>query len=166
MAVKSGKEKYNLDSDIAGKMLGNVFSACEAEPNKVSFDKIVSNSKLSFFTENLLITIASVLLLVTFFLPVFFPHNKALVSVNMDLVRELTVADSSMTENSFSISFYGDSLNTLDSYMEGIDGTKYSAIDYDREKNRITFPYTRGEYNIFIYDINGKVIHLLLSPHD
>lgn len=71
-----------------------------------------------------------------------------------------------MNEDSFQITFGGQALDINASYMEGADGHIVYAKEYDRFTNTIVFPYTPMEYNIYVYDMSGKGIHLLLTPHD
>jgi len=159
------KLKYNMDIKTADKMLQNVFSACDTTPNRVSFDKIVLRSRQNLFSDNLLIILACVIFALTFLTPLFFPHSNAFVSVDSSKGRELTVNSSEMTESTFSISFDGAPLDSGSSYMLGDDNTMVLPMEYDRETNTIVFPYVPMEYNIYVYDVNGKCIHLLLSPH-
>ena len=39
-----------------------------------------------------------------------------------------------------------------------------SVSSYDKKTNTVVFPYDNKEYNIYVFDTNGKSIHLLLSP--
>lgn len=160
------KRKVDIDIKTADEMLQNIFAACDMTPNRVPFDKIVLRSKLNLVADNLLIVIAALLFAVSFIVPLFFPHSRAFLSLSGDSARELTLADHGMTEDSFWISFGGSPLDFNECYMEGEDGHVVYAEKYDRFNNTIEFPYTRMEYNIYIYDVNGKRMHLLLSPHD
>jgi hypothetical protein len=69
-----------------------------------------------------------------------------------------------MKEDSFNITFEGNRIDISSSYMEGTDGSVIYASSYDDSTNTVTFPYDKKEYNIYVYDVNGKCIHLLLTP--
>ena len=159
------KNKYSMDINAAGSTLKNVFSACDTAPNAIPLEKIAERSRLSFFTDNLYIIIASVLLTVTLVAPLFFPHNSAFVSVDFSAGRPLTVTGSEMTQDTFSISVEGGVLSMEDSYMEGADDSYVAPSSFDSTGNTLVFPYSPQEYNIYLYDENGRCLHLLLSPH-
>lgn len=164
MTFLKRKNKYEMDVKSAGKMLENVFAACNTEPNQVPFDKIVLRSKQNLFTDNLFIVVTIVLFLITFVAPLFFPHGSSFLSVDSNMGRPLNVIDYQMTTESFSITFDGNTIDAGSSYMLGADDVTVMPSEYDRKTNTITFPYTPQEYNIYVFDINGRCIHLLLAP--
>lgn len=163
-AVK--KNKYDVDVEMADAMLQNVFKACDTEPNIVPLEKMVHRSRLNMFTDNLYIVLASVLFVLTLLMPLVFPHSKAFISADPNKGVGFSVVSSELTDTTFSITFESDALDSGACYMEGNDNSRVTAIEYNRETNTIVFPYAQMEYNIYIFDINGKAIHLLLSPHD
>lgn len=159
------KDKFNMDSKAAGQALENIFAACDTAPNKIPFDKILLQSRQNLITDNLYIVLSVVLFLMTFVAPIFFPHGSAFMSVDSAAGRPLTVVEHVMTDSSFSITFAGAPLDSGSSYMLGADNSVVYCQDYNRSSNTIVFPYYAQEYNIYVYDINGRCIHLLLSPH-
>ena len=159
------KAKYDIDLKTADQMLQNIFAACDTTPNRVPFDKIVLRSKQNLIAENLLIIISSILFLISFVAPLFFPHADAFLSVASPS-RQIELVDHQMNEDSFQITFGGQALDIKASYMEGEDGHIVYAEKYDRFSNTIVFPYIPIEYNIYVYDMSCKGIHLLLTPHD
>ena len=165
MADNNEKVTYKIDLETADSLLQNVFAACETTPNTVPLKKIEKRNKLNLFTDNLLIIIACAIFVISFFIPLFFPHSPIFVSVDAR-ARELTVVDHSLSETEFSVSFDGLALDYESSYMESADGVRVPASSYDRFENKITFPFEKGEYNIYVFDTSGRGIHLLLSPHD
>ena len=158
------KKTYSMDIDTAGKMLENVFAEAGSSPNKVPFDQIVSRNKQNLFTDNLFIVLSSVIFVITLILPLFFPHSRVLMSVDASSGRPLTVKEHHMEDSSFSITFDGLPVDVENSYMVDDDDVTVSAVSYDRKTNTVVFPYDNKEYNIYVYDTNGKCIHLLLSP--
>lgn len=159
------KKTYSMDINTAGKMLENVFAACDTKPNEIPFDKIVLRSRQNLFTDNLFIVLSIVLFVVTFLVPLFFPHSPIFMSLDKDSGRPLKVVAHEMTDDSFSITFEGSSLDIESCYMLGADDTTVTAIEYNRFDNTIVFPYVPQEYNIYIFDVNGRFMHLLLAPH-
>lgn len=158
------KTTYNMDIATAGKTLENVFAACDTAPNKISFDKIVLQNRQNLFSDNLFIILSAVIFVLSFFAPLCFPHSSIFMSADAGHERPLSVYDHVMTESTFSISFEGSTLDMSKCYMEGADDSVIYAIKYDRSTNTVVFPYVPMEYNIYIFDVNGKYIHLLLSP--
>ncbi|MBR6309111.1 MAG: hypothetical protein IKR39_10950 [Lachnospiraceae bacterium] len=158
------KKTYSIDINTAGKMLENVFAKAETSPNTVPFDKIVLRSKQNLFTDNLFIVLSSLIFVVTLLMPLFFPHSKMMVSVDAASSRPLTVKEHHMTESTFSITFDGLPVDVVNSYMVDDDDETVSIVEYDSATNTVVFPYDKKEYNIYVYDTNGKCIHLLLSP--
>lgn len=158
------KKTYSLDVKTAGKMLENVFNACDTTPNKVPFDKIVLQSRQNLFSDNLIIVLSIVIVLLTFVCPLFFPHSPIFVSVDSAYERTLSVMDHEMTGDTFKITFDGAPLDLENCYMLGFDDSIVKPCEYIRSTNTIVFPVEFQEYNIFIFDVNGKCIHLLLSP--
>lgn len=159
------KEEFSMDTKAAGQALENIFAACDTTPNKIPFDKILLQARQNLISDNLYIIITIVIFLCTFIAPLFFPHSSIFMSVDSTAGRPLTVAEHVMSEASFSISFDGAPLDAGSSYMLGADNSVVYCEDYDRNSNTIVFPYYSQEYNIYVYDINGRCIHLLLSPH-
>lgn len=166
MFFKRRRRKYDIDIKTADKMLQNVFAACDTTPNRVPFDKIVLRSRISLLAENILLIIAIVLFVASFIVPLTFPHSNAFISLSEDSGREITLVDHGMTEDSFWITFGGNPLDFNECYMEGADGHIEQAEKYDRFTNTIEFSYTPMEYNIYIFDVRGKRMHLLLTPHE
>ena len=158
------KKTYSMDIDTASKMLENVFAAANTSPNKVPFDKIVTRNKQNLFTDNLFIVLSSVIFVITLILPVFFPHSKVLMSVDAASARPLTVKEHHMEESSFSITFDGLPVDVEMSYMVDDNDDIVPVASYDKKTNTVVFPYDNKEYNIYVFDSNGKSIHLLLSP--
>ena len=165
MANMIRNKKYDIDIKTADEMLQNVFAACDTAPNKVPFEKIVSKSRQNLFSDNAFIVVAILIFVATFFCPLFFPHGSVFMSVDSSVGRPLTVVAHEMTEDTFSISFDGLSLDVANSYMVSADNAIILPMEYNRNTNTIVFPYTPSEYNIYVYDIKGKCLHLLLSPH-
>ncbi len=158
------KKRYEMDIKTADKMLQNVFAACDTQPNKVPFDKIVLRNKTDIRSERLLICITAFLFILTLITPLFLPKGSAFVSVDPSQGRPLSVISHEMKEDSFNITFEGNRIDISSSYMEGTDGSVVYASSYDDSTNTVTFPYDKKEYNIYVYDVNGKCIHLLLTP--
>ena len=145
------------------KMLSEIFKELNKAPGKSSIKEIKKEARKRFFKDNFLIMITAVAMVVTLVLPFLFPHSHSVVSVD-SMERKLSIASSEMTEDSFKISFSGAEIDTDSSYMLGDDNSCISPSYYNEETNTIEFPYDFKEYNIYIYDIYGRSIHLLLTP--
>lgn len=158
------KKNYEIDVQTADQMLQNVFAACDREPNSTPFDKIVLRSKQDFRSDNSFIIATLLFLLLTFIAPLFFPPSRIFLSVDSAYGRPLTIEEHSLSNDTFTISLKGASIDLANTYMEGESGTVLYPMSYDRESNTIVFPYEGEEYNIYIFDTYGKCLHLLLAP--
>lgn len=159
------KEKSEMDLQTADAILQNVFKACNAEPNKISIEKIEEKAKINYKADNILIVICSVLLFVSIVIPLFFKSAQFFVSVDEKSARTLSIVSSEMTTETFMITFDGPSVDISSTYIESDDGTIIMPTNYDRAKNTVSFPSLTQESNIYVFDVNGKCLHLLLTPH-
>ncbi len=157
-------KKYEIDVKTADQMLQNVFAACNTEPNRIPFDKIVLKSKQNFKSDNSFMVATILLIIVTFVAPLLFPPSKVFLSVAPSRERPLVIEEHSLTEETFNISLKGATIDLQNTYMVGDSGEVLNPISYERESNALVFPFKNEEYNIYITDINGKTLHLLLSP--
>ena len=157
-------KRYQMDIKTADQMLQNVFAACDTTPNKVPFDKIVLRNKTNVRSERLLIGITAFLFILTLVTPLLLPKGNAFVSVDSTMGRPLTVVSHEMQDEAFLITFEGNKIDITSSYMEANDGSVVYVSSYDEFTNTVTFPYDKKEYNIYVYDVTGKCIHLLLTP--
>ncbi len=145
------------------KMLSDIFKELNKAPGKTRIKDIKKQARKRFFKDNFLIMITIAAMAVTLVLPFLFPHSHSVISVD-SMERKLSIVSSEMTEDSFKISFSGAKIDTDSSYMLGDANNSISPSYYNEETNTIEFPYDFKEYNIYIYDIYGRSIHLLLTP--
>jgi hypothetical protein len=162
----SKRNNYKLDVKTADDVLQNVFAACDVSPNTIPLDKILKRTKLNLVSDNLLIILAGLLLAFTLLIPTTFPHEDFFISVSHDSDRPLTVTSLDIRDNEFSLSFDGNLLDVSACFMTDGRDRIIGPSAYIEEKNTILFPFDEMvEYNIFIYDVNGRSIHLLLTPN-
>lgn len=157
-------KKYEIDVKTADQMLQNVFAACNTEPNRIPFDKIALRSKQDYKSDNSFVIATILLIIITFVAPLLFPPSKIFLSVDPSRERPLLIEEHSLTEDTFNISLKGAAIDLQNTYMVGDSGEVLTPTSYDREDNALVFPFNNEEYNIYITDINGKTLHLLLSP--
>lgn len=158
-------KRNEVDMETADKILQNVFATCEKTPNKTPIEKIEERAKKNLTAEYPLIISTAVLLLFTILAPLFFPHSDVFMSVGQDSVRPLTIVDHSLENDVLSITLEGNRIDIDRSYMEADDGTVKGILKYDSASNTVDLDYDGREYNIYLYDVNGKCLHLLLAPH-
>ena len=160
------QKNYKLDVKTADDVLQNVFAACDVSPNTIPLDKILKRTKLNLVSDNLLIILAGLLLALTLLIPTTFPHEDYLISVSHDSDRPLTVTSLDIKDSEFSLSFDGNLLDASECFMTDEKDRVIGPSEYIEEENTILFPFDEMmEYNIFIYDVNGRSIHLLLTPN-
>lgn len=168
MLIFSKPKKYKMNIDSAGKALSGVFDACDVRPGVLSFDKALLQNKQNYVANHILSIITAIILLATFISPLFFPHSNFVISsVGNSYAKTLSVTSLEVNESDFSFTFDGPVVDSGSSYMEDSDGHIYYPIEYNRADNTLVLPFEHtSEFNIYIYDINGKCLHLLLSPRE
>ncbi|MCR5278724.1 MAG: hypothetical protein K6E19_04705 [Lachnospiraceae bacterium] len=163
MLIFCKRKKYNVDVKTADRILQNVFSESHVEPNTISFETIVKKNRISLVSDNIYVVLAIVLFLVTLIIPLFLPRSNVRLSVESSVDRELSVVTHSLDNNLFTITLNGPKVDFAASYIVDSEGHEHVPVSFDQKNNTLVFPVEAGDYNIFIYDINGNCLHLLLS---
>ena len=160
------RKKYTMNVKAADMTLQNVFSACDQAPNQVPFDKIILRNKLTYRSDNTYISVTAVLLLLTFLIPVFLPHSDDLsfLSVDYKSSNTMSVVSHNMADDKFTVQVNESNIDVESSYILGPDNQMLPPLEYDEAGNTLVFPVGEGEYNVFIYDNDGRCLHLLISP--
>lgn len=168
MLIFNKPKKYKMNIDLAGKALSGVYNACDVRPGVLSFTKAVLRNRQNYVADHILTIITAIILVATFLCPLFFPHSSFVVSsVGNRYAKTLSVTSLEVNESYFSFTFDGPVVDSGSSYMEDADGHIYYPVEYNRIDNTLVLPVEHtSEFNIFIYDINGKCLHLLLSPRE
>ncbi len=160
----SKKKKYSIDNQMANEMLQNVFAACDREPNTIPFDKLILRRKISTRAYTIGMFLTSLILAITFFLPLAFPPTKATVTSLGGKEERLKIISHRVEQDLFYLELEDMDISLTDSYMITFDGDVYPAESFDSNTGTLVFPYLNQEVNIYIYDIQGNVLQILLTP--
>lgn len=158
------KSKNNIDEKTANEILRNVFELCDAPPVDVSVKDISSPGRDAYKSDSRFITVLSIVIAVVIIIPLFFKSSSMFLSVDAASQRPLSISETELTEEYFALSFVGSFVDLDSTYAECEDGSIITPVGYNRAENKILFPYFDTETNLYIYDINGKCLHLLFSP--
>lgn len=160
----SKKKKYSIDNQMANEMLQNVFAACDREPNTIPFDKLILRRKINTRAYTIGMFLTSLILAITFFLPLAFPPTKATVTSLGGKEEQLKIISHRVEQDLFYLELEDMDISLTDSYMITFDGDVYPAESFDSNTGTLVFPYLNQEVNIYIYDIQGNVLQILLTP--
>ncbi len=160
-----GRKKYSMDLKSANDILQNVLKENNKEPNTVPFDRLVlSNTVNVAFAKTG--RIASLCLLVLIALsPLAFRDNGFSVR-NSSLIEKIIVSDHQLYSDHFVMYLKGSNIDYDNIYARKPDGTFVFPTYTDTEAGEVTFPYEGLSLNIYIPDLNGKVLQAILSAEE
>ncbi|MCR4728174.1 MAG: hypothetical protein K5796_05975 [Lachnospiraceae bacterium] len=156
------KEKYNIDLNSADRILQGVFAESHVEPNTVSFENIVKRSRLNLVSDNIYLFVTAFLFVAILLCPLFMPKGSVFMSVEPSKGRELSIVSHTMSNGLFSITLDGAMIDVTETYIVDAEGNESAPVSYDSSNNTLVFSLEQGEHNIYIYDIDGRCLHLLL----
>lgn len=157
------KKVYTMDFDAAGKTLQSILNACDKEPVQTSFNELLDRQKNRTLFCDLGMGLAVIMLLLTFFAPLIFPHSPVTFDQSADSASELTLDSHYIMNGNLYLQFYGDSLNPDKCYMVTDSGCHFTCSSYNEQKGLISFPYEGEGANIFIESSNGTVLQILMT---
>lgn len=160
------KMTYKIDQAKGDELLQNIFEGANRPKNTIPFDKIILQRKLDLLSDNLIFWVALFLFAITLVAPLFFPHPSFKVSVDPSVSRHLGVNSHRVEDGCFYVSITGGDVDPVSSYMLSDSDEKIFVKDFNKGDNELIFPYNAVEYNIYIYDYNGNMLHLLLAPRE
>lgn len=164
MSFHKRKKKYELNMDMADNTLQNILSSCNRSPNILPLNQIVTRQKVSTRLYERLTLIASVLLLLTFLLPLYIIPLSRLTEAFFT-PAPVVLVHHYLEGDSLYLEFSGDNIAFEDAYMVTTDGETYYPLSYDQADKRICFPYPEGEEILFHIPVkNSQEIQLLLTP--
>ncbi|MCR5330717.1 MAG: hypothetical protein K6E62_05965 [Lachnospiraceae bacterium] len=156
------KKKYNLDINTADQTLQNVFKSLDKKPNTIPFDKLVLRNAVNrtYIKTGLCVSLA--LLLLILLAPLSFINREFKVEYT-GLKQTIVVTDHHLEGDTFVMNLSGIQIDYDDIYARLPDGTFVFPVSADAESGVVVFPYEGTELNIFVPDINGKMLHAILS---
>ncbi|MCR5106839.1 MAG: hypothetical protein K6B28_01610 [Lachnospiraceae bacterium] len=156
------RNKYNIDVNAANDTLQNVFKSLDKKPNTIPFDKLLFINSVNKTYTRACSFISVLLLLLILLSPLPFRSKEFTVS-STGVKQYIVILDHNLSEGFFTLKLSGDGINYNDIYARLDDGSFLFPSTIDEEEGIVVFPYESGSLNIFIPDVNGKVLHAVLS---
>lgn len=157
------KKVYTMNSEIASETLNNVMLACKKEPVTIPLHELIDRScpRTAFCNAGRFISVF--MLLLTFFVPLMFPHSPVRFEQTQNSVTELTLNSHYIMNGNLYLQFYGDTIDPDKSYMLTDSGSRFTCSSYNNKKGLISFPYYGEDANIYIESSNGTVLQILMT---
>lgn len=160
-------KKYQMDTAMADTTLQSVFAACDKKPNEVPFDKILLRGKMTSKACNVNIILCVVLLIVTLLLPLTFqkPSTRVITGEN----KVFSLISHSVENNELILTFSETTFNADTCEMLLVSGSNLSEstfkpLQIDDDSDTIVFPYFEDAMSIYIEDISGSSMTILVTP--
>lgn len=145
------------DADVT---LQKVFEACSMKPNTLPIEELIQRSRENTAKFLLCMWISVIMLVFTFFMPLFFRPSASASPAETDIV----VSSSEIKDGDFVLHLSGFMIDYTSIYAIDENGEKIYPISYDAKAGEVVFHYNNESWNIYIPDLNGSQLHLLLTP--
>lgn len=156
------KKTYQMDISSANETLQNVFANCEKEPNTIPFDKLLLRQKANTVS----VSIGKIICLFMLFLLITIPIATIRMPAHLvDLSGASSIKiESHYVENGILyLAVIGGNLDTNKCYAITEDGTPILPTYVTTNFVCVSFPFVDGTLNIFLFDLNGNSIHLIVT---
>lgn len=157
-----GHHKSCNDMPDADRTLQNIFEACNVKPNTVSFKELVSHARENTVKYIICMMITAAALIFTFFIPLLFKPSAS----SRPLETDIAVESSSLENGNFTLHLTGSMIDYTSIYAIDEENEKVYPTSYDVRSGEVDFRYNNESWNIYIPDLNGSQLHLLLTPKD
>lgn len=154
-----------MDMNLADKTLQNVFAACNKTPCTLPIDQLMLRRRISKAPYIHAITLAVCVLVLALLSPLaFLPPVLPLETVSE--VQSSFMLESSLLQNSeLYLTLSDKHIDLKRTYMETASGHRLSALGISDDGALILpYPDPPEETNIYVYNTNGQILHLLLTP--
>lgn len=157
------KNTYTMDLKQADAMLKNVFAACEQKPNETPLDLIMLRQRAhtTFFRIGRFVTLHFIIFL--FIVPFLFPLSNLWTSVK-DNSTGLNIVRHYEKDDCLILCLDSVDIDYDSCYMTTRSTPRILPLEFRREQKQLLFPYPTEECNIYIYNNEGKELHLLITP--
>ncbi len=159
------KKNYKMDMNQADQTLQNVFAACNKTPCTLPFDQLMLRRRMSRLPYIHAITLASCALILTLLSPVaFLPPVLPLQTVS-EVQSSFVLESSHLINGELYLTLSDKHIDLKRTYMETASGSRMSALGISSDGElQLPYPDPPEETNIYIYNTNGQILHLLLTP--
>jgi len=157
------KKQYTMTKSEATTTLQNVFEACE-RPVSNHMDEILAKTFKISGGYKIRILITLIILVITVFLPLFLSPVFSKTHYNANKANVL-IKDYEVSGSDLFIDLTGPFLVVSETYAINPSGDIFTPIEIDVWTDQIHFNnYDETEWNIYLNDVEGNTIHLLLIP--
>lgn len=156
---KKEKFEYNLDPQMADKMLQNVFESVGQRPNTIPFDRIAL--KKGYKKGSLLTAYIATILAIA--LTVISPFHFAQISKRLNTSPSV---ESTYVQNSMLWIVINEPADTVDysqCYAKSNDGSIIYPAVTDAKEGLVAFDTIESSLNIYITNYAGKVTHAVYT---
>ena len=159
------KRKYQLDISDANDAFLNILKACKQPPSSLPVDKILLRQKIRLAKYNSLITLAGVILFLTFIGPLcVIPFQHFTTAHLFQTHSVISLTGDILEDDILTLTFEGEDILFEEAYLQLPDGTIHKPLSYDAKSGSVSFTYYDADLNIYIPVENAPVYHLLISP--
>ena len=157
--------RYQMDLKSANDTLQSVLKTCDKEPNTIPFDRLVFNNNVNAAYTKVCRYLSLTLLLFVILSPLTFRDTGFSVR-NSGLIEKIIVTDHALYEDHFILHLSGSSIDYQDIYARKNDGNYVFPSSVSEEEGEVVFPYEGSSLNIYVPDLNGKVLHAILTANE
>ncbi|MBR2274493.1 MAG: hypothetical protein IJ873_00280 [Lachnospiraceae bacterium] len=157
--------RYQMDLKSANDTLQSVLKTCDKEPNTIPFDKLVFHNTVNAAYAKVCRYLSLALLLFAILSPLTFKDPGFSVR-NSGLIERIIVTDHALYEDRFVMYLSGSGIDYKDIYARKNDGNYVFPSSVNEESGEVVFPFEGSSLNIYIPDLNGKVLHAILTANE
>lgn len=159
------KKQYTMSKSEATATLQNVLNACD-KPASNNMDEILSKTFQISGGYKIRIIVTAVLLFITIISPLLFSPKLSKSNYNSKKA-DVKIENYEVVDSDLYIDLAGPFLVVANAYAVNPDGEQFTPVEDNIWKDQIHFDnYDDTEWNIYLNDVNGNTIHLLLTPTD
>ncbi len=156
--------KYTMDGAVADKTLKNVFQACNLKVTERSLQDLKKTQNKEHASMIVLMIVALAACIVIFLVPFYLYSSPANVTQVGNNSTTLVVESHHEDKGIFYLTLSGGEVDYSGIRLVKEDGTENNILSYDAASSTIAFTYIEEDINIYIPQVNGATLHLLLSP--
>lgn len=163
MPLRNNKTQYKMNTEDAAKTLQNILNS-QSRPGQSIADSSVIDASLSLKGYKRRIIATACALALTIALPLFFSPIFTQGSHVSSDKADISIANFTVEDGKLFIDLTGPFIDMGSIYAVDSSGNTLKPSSFDIMREQVYFEYTGDEWNIFVNDINGNTVHMLLTP--
>lgn len=157
------QKKYSMNRKDANRTLQNVFEACDAAPNSVSFTTLVIRTKANTTLVSVCKWISVVALILVILSPIAFYDHGKFDTTGIEQTEKISVLSHKLYNDHFEMVLSGNDIDYGGIYCKKLNGTVVIPSSADAETGIVEIPFDGDSLNIYIPCSDGSVTQALLS---